>query len=63
MFAPLGKAIYWFSCVSAALILVADAFEWYAEPRHRQGGLIVLTGLAVAAVIVWLIGRSYREAR
>jgi hypothetical protein len=41
----------------------AEAFEWYAEPRHRQGDMIVLTGLAVAAVIVWLIGRTFREAR
>ena len=63
MFAPLRNVVYGLSCVSAALILLADAFECYAEPRHRQGGMIVLTGLAVAAVIVWLIGRSFREAR
>jgi hypothetical protein len=63
MFAPRGNAVYWFSCVSATLILAADAFEWSAEPRHRQGGMIVLTGLAVAAVIIWLIGRAFREAR
>jgi hypothetical protein len=63
MFAPLGNAVYRFSCVSAAIILAADAFEWYAEPRHGHGGMIVLTGLAIAAVIVWLIGRAFREVR
>ena len=55
--------LYWFSCILAALIFVADAFEWYAEPRHQESGLIVLTGLAVAAVIVWLVGRACRKAR
>jgi hypothetical protein len=44
----------------AALIFVADAFEWYDQPRHRHGAIIILTGLAVAAVIIWLIGRSLK---
>jgi hypothetical protein len=58
-----GNILYWFSCILAALIFVADAFDWFEEPRHRQGGVIVLTGLAVAAVIVWLIGRACRQPR
>jgi hypothetical protein len=60
MFASLGNAMYRFSCVSAALILAIAAIEWYAEPRHGNGGMIVLTGLAVAAGVVWLIGRACR---
>ena len=63
MFASLHNALYRFSCVSAALILVAEALEWYVEPGHRQGGFIVLTGLALAAVALWLIGRAFREVR
>ena len=63
MFASLGNTVYRLSCVLAVLILLADAFEWYAEPRHGQVGWIVLTGLAVAAVMIWLIGRAFREAR
>jgi hypothetical protein len=63
MFAPMGNAMYRFSCVSAALLLAIAAIEWSVEPRHRQGGMIILTGLAVAAVVVWLVGRACREAR
>ena len=44
--------LYWLSSILAALIFVAGAFEWYGEPRHRQSGFIVLTALAVAAVVV-----------
>jgi hypothetical protein len=56
----LGNVIYWLGCVIAALILAADAAEWFGEAQYRSDGLPVVLVIAVAAAIVWVIGRAFR---
>jgi hypothetical protein len=60
MLARLGNVLYWFGCIVAAVLLAAGAAEWFGEAQYRKDGYGIVVGFAVAALIIWLIGRAFR---
>jgi hypothetical protein len=60
MLARLGNIIYWLGCIVAALVIAAGTAEWFSEAQYRTRGYGIVIGFAVAALIVWLIGRAFR---
>ena len=60
MLARLGNLLYWFGCIVAAVIIATGAAVWFGEAQYRKDGYGIVIGSAVAALIVWLIGRAFR---
>lgn len=57
MIERLGQVLYWTGCVFAALIFVGGALVARTETYNPWGVFFVF---AVAAVVVWVIGRGVR---
>ena len=53
MIARLGNVLYWAACGIAALSGALGAFEFFV---HKDAAAMI--GLALFAIIVWLVGRA-----
>jgi len=60
MLARLGNVFYWLGCGIAALIFAGGVAEWFGEAQYRADGRQVIIFFAVAAFVIWLIGRALR---
>ena len=61
MGARLGHVLYWLSCIIAVLLLALAAYGWFQDtPAQRPLDESVYIFLAIAAFVVWLIGRACR---
>jgi hypothetical protein len=60
MIVRLGNVLYWFGCGVAVLILVIGVLQLITEGSTRSGEIWIVIGFIIAALIVWLIGRSCR---
>jgi hypothetical protein len=60
MLARLGNVLYWLGCIVAAVIIAAGVAEWFGEAQYRTDGYGIVIGFAVAALVIWLIGRAFR---
>jgi hypothetical protein len=61
MAARLGNVLYWIGCIVAALILLYDGVLLsLEEPTQLARDFSVFVFIAIAALVVWLIGRACR---
>jgi len=60
MLARLGNVLYWLGCILAAVLITGGIALWIGEGQSSPNGYYILSGFAVVALVVWLIGRACR---
>ncbi len=60
MLARLGRAIYWFCCLLAAIIAAFAIAAWHDRFSTQPNGYTVMLVFVAAVAIIWGIGRAGR---